>query len=767
LAEEMGGGPTGEVYRSKVYGVAGFERQFAVKRFHPELVRSPATAAKIAGAARAYGSMEHPHIARLHEFGVAGGETFTATEYVEGLDLAMLVFFSAGTGHSLPPGAVATLVGQAARAVGYVHGRGHRHLGLCPTNIIADRAGDVKVTDFGVLPPRLPKRPAQDPALDSRIPYLAPEQLVGEATSPATDVYQLGVVAFELFAGRLPFIAPSAFELAQQILSGQPAEPPLGKPMSKVLKRCLARSPFERYPDADALAEAIDDAIRQEPLPGDRGAVAAVVDTHYDSLRQQRAAGSTAVPPLPAPCPPQVDGVFATPAPEARRVVRVNKGPSLDELKKTMHTVISPSRGDVEDDMATIEVESDRAETIEVDTFENQITIPDRSVPTPDDDDDAETEMLATQVHNPVPEPRLTPAFQKPLSKGLSALAAEEVSNASPMLPVPGAVAPPHQPAPPPHQPAPPPHQPAPPPHQPAPPLHQPAPPPHQPPLQQSPVMAPTDPRPGPEQHFDEPVPMHLQGGPGQPVRSKKPIVLGFIAFVAVGAIGFFVTSHFVKKKAEEPKVVVKDNDNASTTAAANANEPDRPVAAAKDAGATTAVAAVTKKDAGAEEATGDAKDAGTVTTTAGDTGSVKPTSDGKLNITSNPAGAQIYLDGSEVGETPLSIDATKDSHRIALLLAGYKLYVTDVSGSSEVTANLEAVTPPEGPAGIKVRCKKKNRYYVFVDGVDIGQLCPTERIGVNKGSHVVEIYDPVTDARSEFRVEVKETRRSLRVRVD
>ena len=74
-----------------MYGVAGFERQFAVKRFHPELVALPIVSQRLSAAARAYGSLEHPRIARLHEYGVAGGEVFTATEMVAGLDLMRLI----------------------------------------------------------------------------------------------------------------------------------------------------------------------------------------------------------------------------------------------------------------------------------------------------------------------------------------------------------------------------------------------------------------------------------------------------------------------------------------------------------------------------------------------------------------------------------------------------------------------------------------------------------------------------------------------------
>src|SRR5207302_676529 len=82
-------------------------------------------------------------------------------------------------------GGVLALVSQAARAVGYAHGRGLAHLGLAPTNIMVTVEGDVKITDFGILAATMPARPVEAARLANRIPYLAPEQLAGDATSAA------------------------------------------------------------------------------------------------------------------------------------------------------------------------------------------------------------------------------------------------------------------------------------------------------------------------------------------------------------------------------------------------------------------------------------------------------------------------------------------------------------------------------------------------------------------------------------------------------
>ena len=138
------------------------------------------------------------------------------------------------------------------------------------------------------------------------------------------------------------------------------------------------------------------------------------------------------------------------------------------------------------------------------------------------------------------------------------------------------------------------------------------------------------------------------------------------------------------------------------------------------------------------------------------------------LAIASTPPGARVFLDGADTGATPLSLPGTPDRHTIALLLAGHELYVAQVDGHGTFQIPLKEVTPSNGPAGIKVlRCKDKDRYYVFVDGKPTGQTCPTERIGCDVGPHSVEVYDVVSETRRKWDVVVKDTRLSLRVRVE
>ena len=208
--------------------------------------------------------------------------------------------------------------------------------------------------------------------------------------------------------------------------------------------------------------------------------------------------------------------------------------------------------------------------------------------------------------------------------------------------------------------------------------------------------------------------------------------------------------------------VVGDEDDSGQSTSATAPTTPD------PAAGKQPAVPAAAATDAGATASpptppTPSASDAGPTAPTAPPT----PGDATDLSISSTPPDAKVYLDGAPVGKTPLRLDGSGDRHKLALILPGYKLHTAEIEGKGAVQVDLQEVTPSSGPAGIKVKCKAKNRYYVIVDGVDTGQTCPTERIGSVLGEHNVEVYDPETDSRKSFPINIEQTRLSHRVKVD
>ncbi len=799
LAESLGGGPTGEVYRAKVYGVAGFERELAVKRLHDELVGDPDLAAKLAAAARAYGSLEHPRIARLHEYGVANGETFTAVELVEGLDVARLLRATHGRGHALALGAAATIIAQAARAVGYAHGRNIAHFGLCPTNLLCTPEGEVKVTDFGLLAARLPARPGDD-SLRARIQYLAPEQLVNEAASAATDVFSLGAIAYELFTGEPAFTGDSPREIAQRILSGQRAIPVLPALLSKVLRRCLARSPFERFPDARALAEALEAAVRSTPLAGGRADIARAV---CGALREAPAAVTDATAPrasipsiastsLAARLGPRLSSTeleeeptrvqessppaaasaarfqdFVADLPRRQSVTEADTAVGESSLAQLM--VASSDRADTDRSARVASAERSASERAETDAqpenelvaewsdrgrpasdsgaMERAATTMQRAVPGGEAAEDATDELEFADLSVLTPLPAEVPqAPSIPLSAKLpfafsGSAAGQDGPVAEPVATKPfafsggaaGRDGPLDEPA-------------------------APEPfvsgavaatssrppdtiPPHDAPLLRGDAEATASSDEERQAARADAAPVQLATAAR---RSRRGIAGGVAALLAAAlAVGSLVLYDQI---ADRQRHVAPPPTTETIVASSQA---DRPASVSSEASAPSAsldspppVIALPPSD---EEQPVPAE----------------------LRIATEPPGAKVYVDGRLRGKAPVTLDATDDEHSLAIIMPGYKLHTSQIDGQGDLTIALEEVTPPGGRGGIKVRCRHKNRYYVFVDGYDIGQLCPSERIGADVGAHVVEIYDPETESRREFHVEVKQTRLSLRVRVD
>jgi serine/threonine protein kinase len=730
LVEPIGFGPCGEVFRAKVVGVAGMERQFAIKRFYPPLIARPDVGPRLQQSIRSYGGLDHPRIARLAEFGVASGETFTATELVPGLDLGRLVALS---GERLPAGAALALVSAAARAIGFAHGRGVCHLGVAPGNLIATPDGDAKVTDFGILHCRLGGRITDEEGLVGRVPYLAPEQLLGEVPAAAADVFSLGVVAYELVGGgRRPFVGATAAEVAQAIVSARPAPLDLPRPIARVIDRCLARSPFERFPDARSLADALDAALRLAPLPGDRrevaGRVTAAVE-HLARINEQQLSGAlNFAAPLPAdrgqrsaaaplPLPPPASG-----PPRSTTVMAVPPPPSVTTLSASPPPVPPPTPPPTPPPRAAR-----------------------RTAPPPLFAPPTEPGLDPTRPRGPTDElsigdetaPRIEPLW--PPTEPVQLLTGPRARLGAtapppPVLPLarPGATAPPVA-----------------------------APPPG------SVAAAP------PGSVAAPPVATRFDPPALAPPRRRGWLYALALILVAGGVAGAVIALR--GDGVDAPSAPVdggRGDGSAAPTAVAPrpidaAVAPVAPIdgasAIAIDGGAAPDDGAPTAVDGGAVD--GGAVDAGAVDGGAADAGA--PPAGGALELVSNPAGARAFLDGADLGVTPLTLPPSSDRHDLALYLPGHALHLASIDGAGRHDVALTPVPSFTGLGGIKVRCKAKRRYYVFIDGAPTGELCPTERIPVSMGEHQVEIYDLITETRQSGKVRVVQTARSTRIKFD
>jgi serine/threonine-protein kinase len=223
---------------------------------------------RFAREARALARLDHPHIVRIYEVGQFDGRAYFAMGYMPGGSLD-----KQAERYASPPQAAA-LVSKIARAIQYVHDNGILHRDLKPANILLDEHGEPRVTDFGLAKFRDEATElTHDGAILGTPSYMAPEQARGQADQigPATDVWALGVILYELLTGRRPFQASSREAVASLICTTEPASlrtvrPGLDRALEIITLKCLEKKPEDRFASAGQLADELDRWLAGESI---------------------------------------------------------------------------------------------------------------------------------------------------------------------------------------------------------------------------------------------------------------------------------------------------------------------------------------------------------------------------------------------------------------------------------------------------------------------------------------------------------------------
>jgi serine/threonine protein kinase len=250
LETRIAAGGMGEVWRARD---TRLDRIVAVKLLRPEYAGSPEFRDRLRLEARHAAMLSHPGVVQVRDYddGSAGGVPYLVMEYVAGPSLAA-VLRAEGT---LSPGRVLDLIAQAAEALACAHAAGIVHRDMKPGNMLVD-GGRVKLADFGIaqaagaFPVTLPGLVIGTPA------YLSPEQVAGLPATPASDLYGLGIVAYECLTGRPPFGGgPFAVALAHREQPPPPLPGTVPGPATELVAALTAKDPRRRPRDALAVAE--------------------------------------------------------------------------------------------------------------------------------------------------------------------------------------------------------------------------------------------------------------------------------------------------------------------------------------------------------------------------------------------------------------------------------------------------------------------------------------------------------------------------------
>jgi serine/threonine-protein kinase len=196
-------------------------REVAIKVLHRSLAGDQAFVDRFRREARAAAGLSHPNIVAVYDWGAVDGVYYMVMEYVRGRATRDLLNASG----RLEPTQAAEVLRQTLLALEHAHRQGLVHRDIKPENILITTEGVVKVTDFGLARAYADGRQTEAGSVTGTVQYLAPEQIRGEPADPRSDLYSLGIVAYELLTGRLPFTGETAMAVAYKHLSDRVPTP--------------------------------------------------------------------------------------------------------------------------------------------------------------------------------------------------------------------------------------------------------------------------------------------------------------------------------------------------------------------------------------------------------------------------------------------------------------------------------------------------------------------------------------------------------------
>src|SRR5581483_8273910 len=233
------------------------DRPVAVKVLFPEFATDPSFVERFRREAQSAANLNHPNIVSVYDWGAEQGTYFIVMEYVEGRSLADIL----RTEGPLHPQRAAEVASDIAAALGFAHRNGVIHRDVKPGNVLISPAGHVKVADFGIaraMGAGVEDNLTKAGSVMGTATYFSPEQAQGLALDPRSDLYSLGVVLYEMVAGRPPFTGDSPVSIAYKHVQEQPTPPRRANAnvpadLEAIIMRLLAKNPHARYPSAEDL----------------------------------------------------------------------------------------------------------------------------------------------------------------------------------------------------------------------------------------------------------------------------------------------------------------------------------------------------------------------------------------------------------------------------------------------------------------------------------------------------------------------------------
>ncbi|HXU71971.1 MAG TPA: serine/threonine-protein kinase [Polyangia bacterium] len=274
-------GGMAEIWLARVSGMAGFEKLVVIKRLLDELAVDHEYVEMFLDEARINARLTHSNIVQVLELGQVDGKYFMAMEFVPGLSISQVGKRATKLLGDVPQEVACGVVAQACSGLHYAHEKtlpdgkplNIIHRDVSPQNLILTYEGLVKVLDFGIAKADQRQSQTRTGLVKGKFSYMSPEQCLGQGLDRRSDVFALGIVLFELCTARRLFKRGSTYETYTAITNADVPPPrrlnaKIPEPVEAVIVRALAKKPDDRYATADAMQDALEEAMQKSGLRG-------------------------------------------------------------------------------------------------------------------------------------------------------------------------------------------------------------------------------------------------------------------------------------------------------------------------------------------------------------------------------------------------------------------------------------------------------------------------------------------------------------------
>ena len=263
VIERLDAGGMAEVFRGRAISIEGFEKKVAIKRVLPHLAKNQKFVNMFLDEAKLSLFLDHANVVSVFDLGRAADTYFIVMEFIDGANLKKVLEWSRRNKHPVPVEVAAYIAIEVCKGLDYAHtkrdpnGEGLNivHRDISPPNVLLSRQGEVKVTDFGLAKAQSQIEVTDPGVVKGKFGYLSPEAAIGEEVTPATDVFAVGIVLWEMLAGRRLFQGKTDLETLQLVRKAE--IPPLREfnaetppALEEICRAALARAPGDRIQSA-------------------------------------------------------------------------------------------------------------------------------------------------------------------------------------------------------------------------------------------------------------------------------------------------------------------------------------------------------------------------------------------------------------------------------------------------------------------------------------------------------------------------------------